>query len=194
MMPQTYQLQIGKITSLARRIDSTSARQSLDDERATAHSEILRSGWLKSVLKAFKDLAAKEDVSLDNITSPNLFLALERTSSTSSVISGGIMVYVCQPFVSPDDITEMVSPITAALSHFSLIHSNEERVLVGFKGVETIYGDHNIFAPVLHSISANSGLGDLGIAGIEGAKASHQCSRICKDLKFPLLGPSISSV
>lgn len=108
---------------------------------------------------------------------------------------------MCQPSLNYADITNISSDLLNTLSHHSLVEANQQHVLVDFKGKdmlttdlvnmlihhlvhESIYGTQTIFAPVSHSITADSGIGDLGLAGIDMFKDTHQCTSICEALKL----------
>ncbi|KAF5379746.1 hypothetical protein D9615_005815 [Tricholomella constricta] len=188
LLPNTFELHIGTHHYLARRIEGISARLSVTKEKTAAQTEILRSGWLKATIKSFKALCVKEQVTFDDITTPNLFLAMVKESGSAVSVSNecSVTTFVCQPSIPSSDITtDESSPLLGAFSHYSLAESNQERVLVDFKVCEDIYGSQDVFAPITHTITADSGTGNLGSSGIEAFKNKHQCGEQCKALKLP---------
>lgn len=73
-----------------------------------------------------------------------------------------------------------------AFSHFSLVHSNQELVIIDIQGVNDFYTD-----PQIHTKSGKGfGEGNLGKDGIYQFVKSHQCNPLCTYLKLEPLNSS----
>lgn len=74
-----------------------------------------------------------------------------------------------------------------AFSHFSLVHSNQELVIIDIQGVNDFYTD-----PQIHTKSGKGfGEGNLGQKGIYEFIKTHTCNPLCSYLKLePLNGSS----
>lgn len=73
-----------------------------------------------------------------------------------------------------------------AFSHFSLVHSNQELVIIDIQGVNDFYTD-----PQIHTKSGKGfGEGNLGKDGIYQFVKSHQCNPLCNYLKLEPLNSS----
>lgn len=73
-----------------------------------------------------------------------------------------------------------------AFSHFSLVHSNQELVIIDIQGVNDFYTD-----PQIHTKSGKGfGEGNLGKDGIYQFVKSHQCNPLCSYLKLEPLNSS----
>jgi hypothetical protein len=67
-----------------------------------------------------------------------------------------------------------------AFSHFSLVHSNQELVIIDIQGVNDFYTD-----PQIHTKSGKGfGEGNLGSNGIHQFIKTHQCNPLCNFLKL----------
>ncbi|KAL0228126.1 hypothetical protein RCL1_004269 [Eukaryota sp. TZLM3-RCL] len=76
-----------------------------------------------------------------------------------------------------------------AFSHFSLVCTNEELMVVDIQGVGDIYTD-----PQIHSSNGKDfGLGNLGRPGIDKFLSTHNCNEVCKLLKLPKVGNYVDS-
>eukprot|EP01111_Echinosteliopsis_oligospora_P017876 TRINITY_DN7920_c0_g1_i1.p1 TRINITY_DN7920_c0_g1~~TRINITY_DN7920_c0_g1_i1.p1 ORF type:complete len:693 (-),score=209.97 TRINITY_DN7920_c0_g1_i1:70-2148(-) len=72
-----------------------------------------------------------------------------------------------------------------AFSHFSLVHSNQELVIIDIQGVNDFYTD-----PQIHTKSGKGfGEGNLGSNGIFQFIKSHQCNPLCNFLKLDPMNP-----
>jgi len=73
-----------------------------------------------------------------------------------------------------------------AFSHFSLVHSNQELVIIDIQGVNDFYTD-----PQIHTKSGKGfGAGNLGQNGIYQFIKTHQCNPLCSYLKLEPLNSS----
>jgi len=73
-----------------------------------------------------------------------------------------------------------------AFSHFSLVHSNQELVIIDIQGVNDFYTD-----PQIHTKSGKGfGEGNLGKEGIYQFVKTHQCNPLCSYLKLEPLNSS----
>jgi hypothetical protein len=73
-----------------------------------------------------------------------------------------------------------------AFSHFSLVHSNQELVIIDIQGVNDFYTD-----PQIHTKSGKGfGEGNLGQNGIYQFIKTHQCNPLCNFLKLEPLNSS----
>lgn len=73
-----------------------------------------------------------------------------------------------------------------AFSHFSLVHSNQELVIIDIQGVNDFYTD-----PQIHTKSGKGfGEGNLGQNGIMQFIKTHQCNPLCNYLKLEPLNSS----
>jgi hypothetical protein len=73
-----------------------------------------------------------------------------------------------------------------AFSHFSLVHSNQELVIIDIQGVNDFYTD-----PQIHTKSGKGfGEGNLGQNGINQFIKTHQCNPLCNFLKLEPLNSS----
>lgn len=73
-----------------------------------------------------------------------------------------------------------------AFSHFSLVHSNQELVIIDIQGVNDFYTD-----PQIHTKSGKGfGEGNLGKDGIYQFVKTHQCNPLCSYLKLEPLNSS----
>jgi hypothetical protein len=71
-----------------------------------------------------------------------------------------------------------------AFSHFSLVHSNQELVIIDIQGVNDFYTD-----PQIHTKSGKGfGEGNLGQTGINQFIKTHACNPLCSFLKLESLG------
>lgn len=71
-----------------------------------------------------------------------------------------------------------------AFSHFSLVHSNQELVIIDIQGVNDFYTD-----PQIHTKSGKGfGEGNLGQTGINQFIKTHACNPLCSFLKLEPLG------
>ncbi|KAJ7676231.1 kinase-like domain-containing protein, partial [Mycena olivaceomarginata] len=71
------------------------------------------------------------------------------------------------------------------------------RYIFGYSGGELVFADLQgtptpvrgndglvLFDPMTHTIAGGSGLGDFGIDGIETFINTHECNRLCIELRF----------
>lgn len=109
---------------------------------------------------------------------------LELVDRQTPVVCGG------EPFIEGDYMkfnnnSGYVNNDTArntpqAFSHFSLVHSNQELVIIDIQGVNDFYTD-----PQIHTRSGKGfGEGNLGQNGIHQFIKTHQCNPLCNFLKL----------
>ncbi|KAJ7700670.1 hypothetical protein B0H17DRAFT_1327758 [Mycena rosella] len=116
-------------------------------------------------------------------TTPALFIATVHEQGTVL----GHLVYQPKPSISLNNIVKPELEILSAMTHFSFTQSKNTQIIVDFKVASGDDGPVIIFAPVTHSFSGGSGLGDDGPEAIEELRMSHKCNTICQNFDLILL-------
>lgn len=109
---------------------------------------------------------------------------LELPDRTTNLVCGG------EPFIEGDYKkfnnnagyvnSEAARNTPQAFSHFSLVHSNQELVIIDIQGVNDFYTD-----PQIHTKSGKGfGEGNLGQNGINQFIKTHQCNPLCNFLNL----------
>ncbi|KAF8146510.1 kinase-like domain-containing protein [Mycena galopus ATCC 62051] len=83
-----------------------------------------------------------------------------------------------------DDIQ---SETVHAFAHYIFGYSGGELVFADLQGTPTPVRGNNglvLFDPMTHTMAGGSGLGDFGIDGIETFINTHECNRLCTELRF----------
>lgn len=112
---------------------------------------------------------------------------LELVDRATPVVCGG------EPFIEGDYMkfnnnsgyvnSDAARNTPQAFSHFSLVHSNHELLIIDIQGVNDFYTD-----PQIHTKSGKGfGEGNLGQNGINQFVKTHQCNPLCNFLKLEAL-------
>ncbi|KAJ7497867.1 hypothetical protein B0H11DRAFT_2226516 [Mycena galericulata] len=160
---------------LARRLEDAGFRFSTELELVAANAEMIRGNKLRELLQDVSQKYIADVPELQGFSTPELFIA---TVKERTAILGH---FICQPkpVIPFGDIRELTSELLDAISHYSYVDAGEEWILLNFKYAKEADGSISLFAPVSHSIKADSGLFDGGPEGIASFKADHVCTQIC---------------
>ncbi|KAJ6626097.1 hypothetical protein B0H10DRAFT_2211607 [Mycena sp. CBHHK59/15] len=178
-----FLLSHGDAQYLARRLDNIEFQFAPDAELDSTRAELDRGHWFKAVLQKLTSNYSFDVPELIKYTTPDLFIATVKEQGT---ILGHL---ICQPKPTTPfaEISRPTSLILDAISHYSFIEGKEERVLEDFKAATGLDGSISLFAPISHSVGADSGLYDDGPDGLELFKTSHLCNDICAKLGLSAL-------
>ncbi|KAJ7110709.1 hypothetical protein C8R43DRAFT_958982 [Mycena crocata] len=160
---------------LARRLEHESTRFSPENELEAARAELNRGFKLKNMLQELAnkyggdvpELNSQDYLFILDYSSPDLFIASLREGKTAV----GHLVCQPKPSVSFTQITKMNTLILDALTHYAFVQ--DKWILRDFRGVKNGDGTLSVFAPISHSVGADTGLHDEGPDHIESFKTTH---------------------
>ncbi|KAF9046875.1 hypothetical protein BDZ89DRAFT_1058344 [Hymenopellis radicata] len=183
----TFKLMTDRVVYHAYRFQSADLRFDIDGELIVAQAqyarEILLGKALTSMLNELRALESPPEIPAIHIPSPeNMFLALTYKEKTLRD------VYLCMlesDTGSEGSRFDEDGDFLEALSHYSFMMTSHEQVLVDTKVLFRPDGSFVLQHPTTHSLLGESGLGDLGKAGIDFSKDLHVCdNRFCHPLRL----------